>query len=219
MTSHSTLHPAHPKPEATAMRLRNRLIPVLALLAGAVLVQHADAATTLTVNCTFTISKDVHIVWGGTGLVTGTAAVTWPIGAAVLGQSYSTISQAASGDGTSHWPLADGSTLVITNNSLTADGVVLSVTATSNGTGWAAAASAGANNFVAAVTPLASAPVDTPTLIGTASAKLTPTNASFATVAATASTNPLWFAVTIPSSITTGGNNYQISFAFTGTAQ
>ncbi|MBA3938521.1 MAG: hypothetical protein H0X38_13765, partial [Planctomycetes bacterium] len=143
------------------MKRRNRLIPILALLAGAAFVQHADAASSLTVNCTFTVSKDVRMVWVGTGAVataitaagSNTATLTWNIGAATLGTSYSTIGT------TDGWFAATTDTLKIRNDTLTGDGLVIALTASS--AGWTAAGSAGANQFVAACTANNTPPANT----------------------------------------------------------
>ncbi len=215
MSFRSILRPLHPKPKATAMKRRNRLIPILALLAGAAIVQHADAASSLVVNTTFTVSKDVSIVWGGTGGVSGTAPVSWPIGLATLGASFSTVTNALSKTNGAGWPLADGTTLVITNQTLTGDAVVLTVTPTS--AGWAAGASAGANQFVAACTANNTPPADTAAVF-TAGTLVAGSNA-FATVAETASTLSIWFAFTVPSSFTGGvGAGKTVTFTFLGTA-
>jgi hypothetical protein len=191
--------------------------PLLALVALALVAGRAEAATSLTVNCTFTIAKDVTMVWTGAGALSGlsgTGNITWAIGNATLGTAYSTV---GSGDG---WAGADTSadTLKITNNSLTGDGLNLSLTAAS--TGWTAAATTGTvNQFVAACTANNTPPADTAAVLAAAGAIVTPTNASFATnIAATASSPSLWFAVKVPSSITTGGGAKTISFVFTGSA-
>ena len=199
------------------MKRLTRFLPTVALLAGAALAQHAAAATALNVNCTFTISKDVHIVWTGTGAVASaittaggnTADLTWAIGTATLGTSYSTI---GTGDG---WVAATSDTLKITNNSLTGDGVVLALTPSS--TGWTAGSSAGANQFVAACTANNTPPANTAAVF-TAGTLTSGANAFVANLAATSSTAALWFAITVPSSITQGGGAKTVVFAFTGTA-
>lgn len=224
MTTHSPLRSVLPKPEANAMKHLTRLLPVLALLVGAAIVERAEAAnTTLTVNCTFTISKDVNIVWTGTGAVGtaittaggNTSTLTWPIGAASLNTSYSTIGT------TNGWVAAVTDTLKITNSSLTTDPVDLSLVASS--AGWTAAATTGTiDQFVAACTANDTPPANTAAVLAAAGAVVTnPTPAvnSFANnLAGNASTQALWFAITVPSSISTHFGSKTIAFVFTGTA-
>ncbi len=207
----------HQGVRAMSHRHHSILHPMLAMLALALFAGHAEAATSLTVNCTFSISKDVTMVWTGAGTLaglSGTGNITWNIGAATLGTAYSTITNADGWTGID--PTTD--TLKITNNSLTGDGLDLSLTASS--AGWTAAATTGTvNQFVAACTSNNTPPADTAAVLAAAGAIVTPTNLAFASnIAATASSPSLWFAIKVPTSITTGGGAKTIAFVFTGQA-
>ncbi len=204
---------------------RHPLLPslLLVLLTWVAVAARADAAnSTLNVKCTFTIASDVSIAWDGTTAASGAADLAWNIGTATLSTTYSTPSL-SSGSG---WiGSAAGQTVTIINNSATGNAATIALNLVCGNDlfpgGWTAGATPARSPFVAYCAANSAVSDQAGVIASGALAASTPT---FLTIAATAQSPSLWFGITMPSAITTGGSGtggshqYTLAYTFTGSA-